>query len=260
MMIPIQCGAANHSILALYDPPTSNATKGSVLLCNPWLSEYFASYAIIRFLARRLSQAGFHVMRFDYYGCGDSGGCFSDGDANCWTSDAAMVLEELQALSGSRTVTALGVRAGAMIASRLAAERNDIDRIVLWDPIIDPAAYLSKSAERTRGAGSAPKRWPLHKRSVDAEPGGYQFTEALVSSTLNSLIDIAAWRSVRSGLVVTSLSPPDDAAPLLGQAAERSLTLTALDCPWPSGSDGKPVFTPGVMPIKAVDAIVSGLQ
>lgn len=260
-MIPIQCGATDHAILALYDPPESDTTRGSVVICHPWATEYFSVYAIMRFVARHLSQAGFHVMRFDYYGCGDSGGEYDDGDADGWTSDAAVAAGELLALSGTRTVTVLGVRAGAMIASRLAAERSDVDRIVLWDPILDPAAYLSELAERSRTLGAVvPDGWPLTECDVTMELGGYPFTEALVRSTLNSRIDVAAWRAVRSGLVVNSLLPPEDCAALLEQAAERSLTLTPLNCPWPIGEDGEPVFTPGVMPLQAVEAIVSGLQ
>jgi pimeloyl-ACP methyl ester carboxylesterase len=259
-MIPIQCGSANHAILALYDPPESNPTRGSVVICNPWAAEYLSVYAIMRFAARRLSQAGFHVMRFDYYGCGDSGGEFTEGDADSWTSDAAIAIEELKALSGTRTVTILGARAGAMIASRLAAERGDVDRLVLWDPIIEPAVYLSLAAERSRLAGAQiPEGWPLRHADAVVELDGYPFTEALVRSTLNSQIDVATWRSVRSALLLTSLMAADDCAPLLEQAVERNLTLTELNCPWPIDADGKPVFTLGVMPLEAVEAIVSEL-
>ncbi len=209
-MIPIQCGTANHTILALHDPPVSGGEKSGIVICYPWTSEYFFCYGALRFLARRLSQSGHHVIRFDYYGCGDSGGVFTDGSVECWTHDAATVTDELQALSGMRTVTVLGVRAGALIASRLAAERSDVDRIVLWDPIVDPAAYLGEAVRRSREAGTViPEGWPVGDNDVTVELDGFSFTQAMGRSTLNNAIDVGSWRSLQSGLVIASALPPD---------------------------------------------------
>jgi pimeloyl-ACP methyl ester carboxylesterase len=260
-MIPIQCGAAEHPILALYDPPGSGSGGSAVLLCHPWASEYIPVYGIMRFLARRLSQAGHHVMRFDYYGCGDSGGEFIDADVDCWTRDAAIAVDELLALSGMRTVTVLGARGGAMIASRLAAERSEIDRVVLWDPIVDPEAYLTELAQKSQGSGNdIPEGWPLENNDATVELHGYPFTGALVRSALCNPIDVAAWRSVRSCLVVSSVSSPDEYARRFKLAKEGTLDLSILSCPWPTDSDGGNVFTPGVVPLEAVEAITAGLK
>jgi pimeloyl-ACP methyl ester carboxylesterase len=160
-----------------------------------------------------------------------------------------------------RTVTVLGVRAGALIASRLAAERSDVDRIVLWDPIVDPAAYLGEAVRRSREAGTViPEGWPVGDNDVTVELDGFSFTQAMGRSTLNNAIDVGSWRSLQSGLVVASALPPDFYAPLLKRAAEHSLTLTILNCPWPTGLDGRNVLTAGAIPLKAVEAIVAGLQ
>ena len=260
-MIPIQCGSAHHTTLAMYDPPESGPGKGGVVICYPWAREYFDAYRTMRFLARRLSQSGHHVLRFDYYGCGDSGGVFTDGGVECWTGDAATAVEELRALSGMRTVTVLGTRAGALIASRLAAERGDVDRIVLWDPIVDPAAYLDEAARRSREAGGVvPEDWPMGANDVTVEFDGYPFTRAMGRSALDNAIDVGAWRSVRSGLVVASVSPPGTYAPMLGRAAERSLALTMLNYPRPTAWNSEDEFLAGAIPLDAVEGIVAGLQ
>jgi pimeloyl-ACP methyl ester carboxylesterase len=41
-----------------------------------------------------------------------------------------------------RQVTLVGLRLGATIAAAVAATRSDVDRLVLWDPVTDGAAYM----------------------------------------------------------------------------------------------------------------------
>ena len=41
-----------------------------------------------------------------------------------------------------RQVTLVGLRLGATIAAAVAANRDDVDRLVLWDPVTDGADYM----------------------------------------------------------------------------------------------------------------------
>lgn len=257
-MIPIKCGEADRSLLGLYDPPGPGSARDAVVICNPWAGEYFAAYRVLRFLARRLSRAGHHVLRFDYYGCGDSGGVFTDGTVEGWSRDAATAVEELRAVSGARRTTVLGARGGALIASRLASRRSDVHRIVMWDPVLDGAAHLEASVERARREGlQVPPGWPLEGGTAVLD--GHLFTDELGRSILEAGVDVGDWEGVRSLLVVASASSPDAYGKLLDRAEERGVTHELLHRPWPTPWGGQEDFLAGALPVEAVEAIVEAL-
>jgi pimeloyl-ACP methyl ester carboxylesterase len=127
---------------AYHAPPASVPGRGAALLCPPWGQEYLVSHRIFRRLAVRLSESGYHVLRFDYFGTGDSAGAREDGDLESWQRDAEIALEELRDMSGFATVATFGIRLGAVVAWRLAATRSDVETAVLWDPIARGAEYV----------------------------------------------------------------------------------------------------------------------
>jgi pimeloyl-ACP methyl ester carboxylesterase len=131
------------------------------------------AHRVLRRLAERLSESGYHVLRFDYYGTGDSAGAREEGDLASWGDDASLAVNELRDMSGFPTVAAFGVRLGAVVGWRLAQARDDVHTVVLWDPVVDGAGYVqelvSAQAESDRWSLSpAPRRrraWrdqPLH--------------------------------------------------------------------------------------------------
>jgi uncharacterized protein len=140
---------------AYHAPPAAVPPRGAVLLCPPWGLEHLVSHRIFRRLAVRLSEAGYHVLRFDYYGTGDSAGERDEGDLTSWEADANVAADELRDMSGSSTIATIGVRLGAVVAWRLATSRPDVHTTLLWDPIVDGAAYVREMA----AAQSEIDRW-----------------------------------------------------------------------------------------------------
>ena len=67
-----------------------------MVLCYPWGSEYIHAHRALRQLATRLSMAGFHTLRFDYFGTGDSAGEMEDADLGVWEDDIETAIEELK--------------------------------------------------------------------------------------------------------------------------------------------------------------------
>jgi len=112
------------------------------VICNPFGQEYMRSHRSLRELANRLAQSGFHVLRFDYHGCGDSAGESDEGTLEQWQSDIAAAVCEIREASASDRVALVGLRLGATLAALLAKERDDLDHLVLWDPILDGPSYL----------------------------------------------------------------------------------------------------------------------
>lgn len=142
-MIQLFFGAADRQLFGIYRMPSATvAPRGAALLCPPWGQEYLVSHRFYMHLAGRLSESGYHVLRFDYFGTGDSGGDRRDGDLEAWQGDAATALQELRDMSGISSVTVFGVRLGASIAWHLASSRSDVQTAVLWDPIVSGTAYV----------------------------------------------------------------------------------------------------------------------
>lgn len=127
---------------AHHAPPATAHARGAVLLCPPWGLEYLVSHRIFRRLAVRLSEAGYHVLRFDYYGTGDSAGERDEGDLTAWEADANVAADELSDISGIATIATIGVRLGGAVAWRLATTRVDVHTTLLWDPIVHGTSYL----------------------------------------------------------------------------------------------------------------------
>jgi pimeloyl-ACP methyl ester carboxylesterase len=90
----------------------------------------------LRQLAVRLSQSGHHVLRFDYYGTGDSLGAERDGDVASWRDDIETAVTELKDMTGVAKVSLVGLRLGANLAAEVSARHpDDIDSLVLWEPL-----------------------------------------------------------------------------------------------------------------------------
>src|SRR5256885_16263297 len=72
---PLYFGPATARLFGLHDAPRTDAGReGSVVLCYPYGRDYMSAFRAYRTLALRLARAGFHVLRFDYRGTGDSAG------------------------------------------------------------------------------------------------------------------------------------------------------------------------------------------
>jgi pimeloyl-ACP methyl ester carboxylesterase len=106
--------------------------------------EYISSHRAIRQLALRLSNAGFHVLRFDFYGCGDSAGNAEQGEICQWVADISTAIGEIRSRSGLVKVCLVGCRLGGTLAVMAGAERGDIGGLVLWDAVVSGKSYVEE--------------------------------------------------------------------------------------------------------------------
>lgn len=114
-----------------------------VVIANPFGQEYIRCHRALRHLARILAESGFHVLRFDYSGTGDSRDLPSDSGLEAWRADIASAYGELQELSGASKMSLVGVRLGANLCLSMDPVGSGRFRgIVAWDPISDGADYL----------------------------------------------------------------------------------------------------------------------
>lgn len=126
----------------LYSPqPLWNCRRNqAVLICNPIGHEYARGYRNLQQLAVALCKAGFDVLRFDYFGTGNSAGACEDFTAESLLSDTQRAAAYLRERSGCQRLSLLGLRLGATIAH--AALIPEVEAIVLWDPVLDGQQHL----------------------------------------------------------------------------------------------------------------------
>lgn len=148
---PIQFGPAERRLFGIYQA-ADTATSGSppaILLCNPFGQEAIRAHRFLRTLADRLSRFGHPVLRFDYFGTGDSLGDDADGEIDGWSRDVLAAHDELMARSRATTAIWIGMRLGAAVSLR--AARNapaSLVKLILWDPVLDGRHYLAYLRER----------------------------------------------------------------------------------------------------------------
>ena len=176
-------GSSRRQLFGAYHAPAA-AERGAVVICAPWGPEYIAAHHVLHRLATRLSESGYHALRFDYYGTGDSGGTREEGTLDSWCEDAAVAADELRDISGVSSVTTIGVRLGAVVAWRLARLRDDVPAVMMWDPVVNGAAYM----EELLSAQAEIDRWsvsPVRPRRPSDEPVdvlGFPLTQQMRSS------------------------------------------------------------------------------
>jgi pimeloyl-ACP methyl ester carboxylesterase len=98
----------------------------------------------MRRMANLLSEEGFAVLRFDYYGTGDSSGQSGEGNVAQWKDDIRTAYYELTDMAGTRSISIVGTRLGAALACQSAAEGLRIRDLVLWDPVVDGKKYMEE--------------------------------------------------------------------------------------------------------------------
>jgi pimeloyl-ACP methyl ester carboxylesterase len=132
----LSLGSAQRRLFAIYEAAAPTQRTRAAVLCQPLGAEYTYAHRSMRHLAGRLAMSGFHTLRFDYFGTGDSAGTDSEMDLTGCEADVESAMEALAAIAGTTRVTLIGLRAGANIAAHVAARRAaDVEALVLWDPI-----------------------------------------------------------------------------------------------------------------------------
>jgi pimeloyl-ACP methyl ester carboxylesterase len=143
-MTPFFFGADEEPLFGVYAPPRASAARdAAVLLCAPIGIEYQRTHYAIRLAGIQLARAGFHVLRFDYRGTGDSGGKVGPGQFDCWVDDIAVAARELVEISAAQNLIVIGLRMGAALALEALATKNiKATAIVLWDPVVSGCEFL----------------------------------------------------------------------------------------------------------------------
>jgi uncharacterized protein len=219
-------GDPQRPLLGVHHPAVGDR-DAAVLLCPPIGHEQVRSHRALRSLARQLASAGFHVLRFDYTGQGDSAGQPQDGDAAQWQRDARIALEELADLSGARRTAVVGLRLGATIAASAGLR---VDHLLLWDPVVSGRAHLAELDRMHAAMVVDPQRFVAPRQVAGDDRIGFLMPAAQRASIAAlDLLALPRWSAARVSLFASAVRPAD--AQLRAALVERGLsaTLTSVD-------------------------------
>lgn len=180
-MNPFYFGSSDCPLYGVYHPPRSRSVQPiGVVLCYPFGVEYMRAHRAFRQLSMLLAKAGFHVLRFDYSCTGDSGGDGVDASIDQWRRDVGLAIDELKDTAAVDRVHLVGLRLGGSLAALAAAGRNDVERLILWDPVVDGAEYVASLCRLYIGPSSYPEVCdPARLRAEPLGLSGYPLTESL---------------------------------------------------------------------------------
>jgi uncharacterized protein len=173
-MNPFFFGSSADPLYGVYHPAVQEGDEAmAAVLCYPMGIEYMRAHRAFRQLTTLLVRAGVHVLRFDYHGTGDSAGEGEEVSLDRWAEDVELAVGELKDNAGMDRISLVGLRLGGAVAAQAAARRTDIDRLVLWDPVVLGSAYLDELREYAHPPVSrAAKEWPRGTIGV----GGFPLT------------------------------------------------------------------------------------
>lgn len=137
-------GESSRQLYGVYHAPRAGSARDAgVVLCYPGAQEYNMAHWAFRKLAGMLAREGFHVLRFDYRGTGDSAGATGEGNSALWVEDLRLAVTELRDMAGIRPISVLGMRLGASLAVRACSEGLSVRDLVLWEPAVSGREYLA---------------------------------------------------------------------------------------------------------------------
>ena len=181
--LPFYFGPSDKPLFGCYhEPRPGSSGKCAVVICQPVGHEYINCHRALRQLAARLCEGGFPVLRFDYYGAGDSSGEAVEGTVPRWLEDISTAISEVRHRTRIVSVCMIGLRLGGALAMITAAQRGDVDSLVLWDPVVNGKSYLEgllslqKELLRFR-----PKPRGGHKSLAYMDVLGFPFSHLLCS-------------------------------------------------------------------------------
>jgi len=175
-----------------YEPAEAAAAppERGVVFCAPFAEEAAISQRVCVDFARVLARRGWHVLRFDYRGCGESDGEFDSVTLDSHMCDARAALDWFRRNACPR-VSLGGLRLGASLAALVAAGDDEIESLLLWEPVAKLADHfrnflrMQVVADNMAAGRIIATRRELHGRLASAgtiDVLGYPFTARCLRS------------------------------------------------------------------------------
>lgn len=235
---PFHFGDGERTLYGVYHEPAKRIARASaVLLLNPFGEEAIRAFRMYKVLAEALSAANLPVLRFDYYGTGDSAGDCAEAGFAGMCADAAVALDELADLAKARHLAMVGLGLGGAVALRAGREsKRSFRDVVLWDPVASGTDYLAGLREAHVSylafALARPAESVRSELTRSGEIKGEAMGFALSPTLFGELddLDIARmdWPAIETVHLVSSQTGPDRNA-LIGALEAKNPNLAPID-------------------------------
>jgi pimeloyl-ACP methyl ester carboxylesterase len=227
-------GPVGRELYGVLHLPGGQLRPIGVVLCHSLSFEYMRWHWQLRRVAELLSAQGFAVLRFDWFGTGDSSGNISEARMANWTENVAVAAAELSELAGvARICTAAIGGAAAVLA---ATSRTHVpSSLLLVDPPLSGRDYLKRHEQQRQPQGTAPGellgvslnpqlREELQQLDLLKEPPRAGKILLLATQSLAGMRELAAGLQ-RQGQSVTLREAPEAADPHPTDLEEAFLSI-----------------------------------
>lgn len=129
----------------LHAPQNRVPNDVAVLICTPLGYDALPSYSSLRLFADELTAAGYPTLRFDYPGTGDS--CDEElerviGHCAAWLESVHRAADWMRATTGAHRIVLCSLRGSALLATLVAASREDVAGLVLLAPVLRGRSFM----------------------------------------------------------------------------------------------------------------------
>jgi uncharacterized protein len=162
-----------------HEPEVMDHCDTGVVFCYPYGQEYIRCHKLYVNMANKLARRGFHALRFDYYGTGDSSGDFNEVTVQESLNNTRMVIDQFRDSCGVGRIVLFGVRFGASLAMMYSGT-HPVDALVLWNPVLDGRSYLKSIDLSYKNWLNGSFTREKGKNDSSMENFGFQFSARLV--------------------------------------------------------------------------------
>ena len=153
MEIPVSVFIKGKSLQGILNIPDRQKNKPVVvIMCYGFNGDRVEQHRMSVTMGRTFEKAGINFCRFDFRNQGLSEGSFDDFLLSEKQEDITEIIEYLKACFRSSDISfyLIGFSNGCKVAIDAMVENNDIDGIILWNPILQELAKNSEDAGDSR--------------------------------------------------------------------------------------------------------------
>jgi len=136
------------TLRGLLHRPDSDSPVPVIVLLHGFTGQHIEQDRLFVQMAHQLTAAGFAVLRFDFYGSGDSDGEFDEFTVETEVADAIAALDWLEQQPGldMTRIGVLGLSLGGYVTALLAGREPRVKAVVFWNAVALPSEHFNDQA------------------------------------------------------------------------------------------------------------------
>jgi exosortase A-associated hydrolase 2 len=205
----------------LHEPDASARPPLGVVFCAPLFEEKLWSHRVLVNAARTFAKRGMTVLRFDYFGDGESEGKFEEASVHSRCADILDAVDFCRSQTAVTKIYLLGLCYGATLALRTALTDSSVAGAVAWAPVLEGDRYANELLRAHLSTQIVLHRKVIHDRealvgqimagqTVNTE--GYEIGRALYSEICNIEL-LPLLRSATNPIMVMQIAPGERIEP-----------------------------------------------